>query len=329
MKLPFPRRAESALWLMGQKLPRLEPTPRSEPDWIQANPRFIERASAHAQAKEGGGWVVLDASRRITDEPRRFDVDGREWVAWRTESGVRVAPNTCPHMGARLSDGHCKHGKLICPWHGLALDESRGEWRTQPVHDDGVLIWARLLEDEALTDLPIQAARAPHVLEGTIRQEARCDPEDIVANRLDPWHGAHYHPHSFARLVVTDVSEDAIALRVAYRAFGALAVEVDCTFHAPTRRSIVMTITGGEGIGSVVETHASPIHSGRCAVIETTLACSERPFAQHASRVAGLVRPFLERRAGRLWVEDIAYAERRYDLRRGEEPRRGLKLVSE
>lgn len=329
MKLPFLRKVEDSLWLMGQALPRLESKARSEPDWIQANPRFIERASAHAESKEGGGWVVLDASRRITDTPRRFDVAGQEWVAWRAGGVLRVAPNTCPHMGARLSEGHCQGDKIVCPWHGLALGDSRGEWHTRPVHDDGVLVWARLLQDEAPTDLPIAAPRAPHVLEGTIRQEAQCDPEDIVANRLDPWHGAHYHPHSFARLVVTDVSEDAIALRVAYRAFGSLAVEVDCTFHAPTRRSIVMTITGGEGVGSVVETHATPIHPGRCAVVETTLACSQRPFAQHASKVSRLVRPFIERRAGRLWIEDIAYAERCYEIRRGASPKRGLQLVSE
>ena len=37
-----------------------------------------------------------------------------------------------------------------------------------------------------------------------IRMEAQCEPRDVIANRLDPWHGAHYHPHSFGRLRVIE-----------------------------------------------------------------------------------------------------------------------------
>ncbi|MEM7606851.1 MAG: DUF5914 domain-containing protein [Myxococcota bacterium] len=293
------------------------------PDWEQANPRFIERASAHAQAKGGGGWVVLDASRRI-DKPRAFTVAGREWVAWRTDEGVRIAPNECPHMGARLDGGRCEGRGLVCPWHGLRLDQARGAWRPRPVYDDGVLLWARLLDDEAPTERPVLVERVPHVLEGTLRMEAKCEPEDIVANRLDPWHGAHYHPHSFATLTVLDASVERIAVRVAYRAFGPFLVEVDCVFRAPTRRCIVMTITGGEGVGSVVETHATPLGEGRSAVIETTLAATDR---LPSSRLAAFARPFIEARARRLWIEDIEYAERRYELRTRSARPRHLKVV--
>ncbi len=108
--------------------------------------------------------------------------------------------------------------------------------------------------------------------------EAECDPSDILANRLDPWHGAHYHPHSFARLkVLADEPDQPAGARVAYRVFGPLAVEVDATFHCPDPRTIVMTIVGGEGVGLVVATHATPLGPDRCAVLEATLATSERP----------------------------------------------------
>ena len=317
------------LWLMGKALPALPPADGT-PDWVQANPRFIERASQAAQSRSGGGWVVLDASRRITDAPRRFDVAGQEWVVWRDQVGqVNVAPNACPHMGARLSDGFCEHGKVVCPWHGLALKERRGAWTPMPAHDDGVLVWARLLQDEVPSDAPVVPARAAHVLEGTLRVDAKCEPEDVVANRLDPWHGAHYHPHSFARLRVLDASEERIDVRVTYRAFGTFGVEVDCTFEAPTRRSIVMTITGGEGIGSVVETHATPIATGRCTIIESTLVSSERPGVQNARLLSRMIRPIIEKRAGKLWVEDIAYAERRYEMRAAQDATRHLKVVGE
>jgi isorenieratene synthase len=98
---------------------------------------------------------------------------------------------------------------------------------------------------------------------------------------------------------------------------GPLAVEVDARFHCPDRRTIVMTIVGGDGAGSVVETHATPIGPGRTAIIEATLATSDRPQFTLALRAARFIRPLIERAAARLWIEDIAYAERRHGVRLG------------
>jgi hypothetical protein len=80
-----------------------------------------------------------------------------------------------------------------------------------------------------------------------------------------------------------------------------------------------MTIIGGDGEGSVVETHATPIGPGRTAVVEATLATSDRPQFALALGAARVIRPLIERAAARLWVEDIAYAERRHALRDGAE----------
>jgi len=233
-------------------------------------------------------------------------------------------------MGAELHEGRVEDGRVVCPWHGLALGaEGRGTWQCLKTHDDGVLVWVRAIAGETPTDAPVVSPRPTSFVSGVVRMEARCEPEDIVANRLDPWHGTHYHPHSFATLQVTDKDPDRIALRVGYRAMGPLVVEVDCTFHAPTRRSIVMTITGGDGAGSVVETHATPIDGGRCAVVEATIASSDRKGFHWARRMAPLLRPFIEKRAARLWVEDVAYAERRYALRAGELRGGALRVVRE
>ena len=81
-----------------------------------------------------------------------------------------------------------------------------------------------------------------------------------------------------------------------------------------------MRVTGGEGRGSVVETHATPRASGRdgrprTAVVEATIATSDRPGFATAQRVAPLLRPLMRRAAARLWRDDLAYAERRYALR--------------
>ena len=102
---------------------------------------------------------------------------------------------------------------------------------------------------------------------------------------------------------------------MAKKIVGRIVVETDATFYSPEPRSIVMEIIEGEGKGSVVETHASPIDCGRTAVIEATLATSDRKGFRRAMMVSRLVRPFIERSARRLWVDDAAYAERLYELR--------------
>jgi hypothetical protein len=287
------------------------------PDWVQANPGRIERALQRALALPSGGWFAVDASAQIGRRPRAYTIDGHELVLWRARDGsLRAGPEACPHMGASLACARVRGDEVVCPWHGLALgDEPHGRWRPLACHDDGVLAWVQLSQEADRTPAPILAPRPARFLSGVIRMEAECDPADILANRLDPWHGAHYHPHSFARLKVLADEPERLLVRVAYRVLGPLAVEVDATFHCPDPRTIVMTIVDGEGVGSVVETHATPLGPGRCAVLEATLATSERPGFKLALRAGRLIRPLVERRAARLWVEDVAYAERRFRQR--------------
>ncbi|MBM3526430.1 MAG: hypothetical protein FJX57_26060 [Alphaproteobacteria bacterium] len=110
-------------------------------------------------------------------------------------------------------------------------------------------------------------------------------------------------------------------LDVAYRVTARYHVPVRARFHCPEPRTVVMTILGGEGAGSVVETHATPVRPARSssgprtAIIEATLATSERPGFVLARRGAPLLRPIIGVLAARLWRDDAAYAERRYELR--------------
>ena len=180
------------------------------------------------------------------------------------------------------------------------------------------MTWVQLPGVEPLLDAPVHPPRPSEALVGVIRQEARCAPQDVIANRLDPWHGVHFHPHSFAQLRVLEESPASILLRVSYRIAGRVAMEVDATFDCPSKRVIVMTIVGGEGKGSLVETHATPMGPDRCAIIEATVATSERQGFQMMAR-SGVMRRvmgyFIERRAARLWVEDAEYAERAFAIR--------------
>jgi hypothetical protein len=56
-------------------------------------------------------------------------------------------------------------------------------------------------------------------------------------------------------------------------------------------------------------------------VIEATIAYSDRPGFQVARWLPPLLQPGIRRTARKPWVDDVAYAERRYGLRRrGEFP---------
>ena len=297
---------------------RPPPEAHRQPDWRQADPRWIRQALHRALQLPSGGWQVVDAVRAIGDRPCRYWIDGRELVAWRGTEGPLVAPNACPHLGASLADGALRDGCVVCPWHGLVLGpRGHGGWRTLPSHDDGVLLWVRLDGAEPASPLPYLCTRPDRYLDAVIRMQARCEPEDVIANRLDPWHGIHYHPHSFGSLRVIEQRQDSITVRVLFRATRRMGVEVDARFHCPEPRTIVMTIVDGEGAGSVVETHATRVRPGICAITEATLACSDRVGFRLALRAAGLVRRRMRASARRLWVEDAAYAERRYALRTG------------
>ena len=316
---------------VGRRLPPLpdaEPAPK--PDWAEANPRKIAQALNRACQRPTGGWYVLGGRRRLWSElrsgPATRRVCGTDYVLWLHGGSIFAAPNACPHMGARLHEGRLSGGRLVCPWHGLELGpEGRGAWQCAPVHDDGVLAWIRLAETEQTpTDAPTISPRPSTYLDGVVEIVARCEPQDVLANRLDPWHGVHLHPYGFAELRVTSDGEpgeeDRMRLRVAKRVLGPVCVEVDISFHAETSRCIVMTILDGEGKGSVVETHATPLGTvdgqPQCAIIEATLAGSERPSFRHAGKVAALIRPLIRRSAMALWKDDLPYAERLFELRR-------------
>ncbi|MBB2156328.1 Rieske 2Fe-2S domain-containing protein [Gluconacetobacter diazotrophicus] len=61
----------------------------------------------------------------IRDGPRRVVVEGEGLVVWMAADGQpRVFADRCPHRDARLSAGHVENGRLLCPFHLWAFDES-------------------------------------------------------------------------------------------------------------------------------------------------------------------------------------------------------------
>jgi nitrite reductase/ring-hydroxylating ferredoxin subunit len=303
----------------------------------------IQRALEHALVKPSGGWFVLDATRNLLptrsvrfgrgkNPIHRFVINDREYVAAidPTSQQLVVASAVCPHMGAHLGDGTVStDGCFTCPWHGLKLPMSgdirvsgQGSWDRMRAYDDGVLTWIQPNpNDVGATDAPILPTRPDRFFDAVIRRDGTCEPRDVIANRLDPWHGVHFHPYAFASLEVLAHCDDFLDLRVGYRVTPKHVMTVEARFDCPEPRTIVMTITGGEGTGSIVETHATPVHphtsngGARTTVIEATLATSERPGFAQALKGIAVARPAIRFLANRLWVDDIRYAERLYQRR--------------
>ncbi len=310
---------------------QLLPTARwsaQRPTYRDAEPAIIDAALRRSQRRPSGNWYAFAASDAIRTQPLGTSVAGVELVAWRGEDGgLHVGPGACPHLGADLATGRIDCGALICPWHGLRLDGGREfGWRPYPAHDDGVLAWVRLdrVGGEEPTQRPVLPARPSGVqIDAVTRLVGTCEPQDVIANRMDPWHGSWFHPYSFTRLEVLTSppvddelpeASDRFLVAVTFR-IGRLGVPVVAEFTSPEPRTIVMRIVDGEGTGSVVETHATPVGPGadglpRTAVLEAVVAHSDRPGFAHALRVAPLIKPVMRRAATRLWRDDLAYAER-------------------
>ena len=311
--------------------------PQAGPDrlretWRDARPDRIGAALADALSRPTHGWMVVGASAEVS--PSRSLVRtilGREIVLWRDEDGSLLAgPGACPHLGARLDGCDVVRGEVLCRWHGMPLGRTtQPPWATFAAYDDGVLAWVRLgpVEEGAEpTDRPVLAERPD--LDGAIASvislAATCEPRDIVANRLDPWHGAWFHPYAFSDLTVDDAasSPDRLVLDVAYRLGRRFAVPVRAEFTCPDAATVVMTITEGEGLGSVVETHATLVtapgeHPARTVMTETVVAASDRMGFTVAKGLGALVRAGMRRSQHQLWVDDLEYASRRYALRQG------------
>jgi nitrite reductase/ring-hydroxylating ferredoxin subunit len=301
------------------------------PTYRDAQPAIINAALERSQRRPTGNWFAFAASRDVrARRPFGTRVAGVELVAWRDQHGrLCVGPRSCPHLGADLATAVVHRGALICRWHGLCLNSDTNEfgWTPLPSHDDGVLAWVRLdsVGGEPPLDQPVIAARPTgDTLEAVARLVGACEPADIIANRLDPWHGSWYHPYSFTRLeVLTTPTEDAdrFLVAVTFRV-GRVGVPTVAEFTSPEARTIVMRILDGEGYGSVVETHATPIGldsvgRARTAVIEAVIAHSDRTGFKRARHAAPLISGLMRFAASRLWRDDLAYAERRYQLRTG------------
>ncbi|MFH7027238.1 MAG: Rieske 2Fe-2S domain-containing protein [Heteroscytonema crispum UTEX LB 1556] len=73
----------------------------------------------------GAPWLIAHKSMFAVNQPKIFTICGKDYVLWKNQKGeVSALENTCPHLGAKLSDGWiCKQTNTItCPYHALEFD---------------------------------------------------------------------------------------------------------------------------------------------------------------------------------------------------------------
>lgn len=322
----MPDRGRSRLPFTTRRQPSLADL---TPTWRQARPARIAAALEISQRRSAGGWCVVGARG---DLGRRRSVTrtvaGHEIALWRAGDGtVRATPGACPHMGSLLADCPVINGTLVCRWHGMPLGDGEPGWDPVPAVDDGALLWVRVpgLDDGAPSDAPVSMSRPPMAqsISSVIAVRGECAPVDVIANRLDPWHGAWFHPYAFSHLEVDDDASTPtqLVVDVTFRLSRTVGVPVRATFSCPDSRTIVMEIVEGEGVGSVVETHATPLTGPDAAspvtvVTELVVAHSTRAGFAAVRGLSPVVRALMRHTSRRLWVDDLAYAERRSLLRR-------------
>lgn len=77
---------------------------------------------------EGAPWLLAHKSMLGINQPKKVSLYGTDYVIWKDRTDqVNALPNTCPHMGAMLSEGWCqerddKSSVVVCPFHALEFD---------------------------------------------------------------------------------------------------------------------------------------------------------------------------------------------------------------
>ncbi len=76
----------------------------------------------------GAPWLIAHKSMLTVNQPRKISLYGTDYVFWKDRSGeIHALPNSCPHMGAMLSEGWCQErsnqtSAVVCPFHALEFD---------------------------------------------------------------------------------------------------------------------------------------------------------------------------------------------------------------
>ena len=221
------------------------PQPREDrmtSTWRLAHPVRIAAALAASQEQNSGGWYVAGVEWRRRHG--RLDRPDRRGPRGHASGGRPTAPSSPVRAPARTwvrcwTTARCSATR--CTAAGTAwrsTPEGDRTWSPYRAYDDGVLIWVGLPTDgESPTDRPSLPLRPPlsESVTAVIHWPGTCEPQDVIANRLDPWHGSWFHPYAFSHLVVDDTASDErrLVVDVTFRLNRTWGVPVTRGVHLP------------------------------------------------------------------------------------------------
>lgn len=274
-------------------------------------------ASPHA-----GQWYVVAFSTALAPGKTLVKtIADQEIVLWRTtldQGSVHAASAVCPHWGGPLGGGTVDdHGTLTCPWHGwrfrngYCMNRPRLKLPRYLAHDDGILLWVRLPWDiEDITAPPLQA-RPTDSLAFWFDIPIESDVYHVQENYLDFLHPAEYHTGVFNHCEYLGKDGDVNLVELGYKLPLGGSLKTRTRVWAPTPYQVRNEVYDGLGVGTVIESHITPIHAGHSIIHEIYHV----PRAVTPPRGWSLMRFFMRRSARQIRVEDAVFSARRYRLR--------------
>ena len=315
--------------------------------WAASDPpiatpsRAVIDAALRAIAGPAERQLVRVRGQRQHPPRRPFGTSGRrvELVAWRDGDGHAARRSRrLPAPGRRPVDRHRRRRRTGLPVARAAAGRAAANSAGSRIRHTTTVCWPGCGWTASAAETPTEAPvlpRAPRRRAATRRHPAgrhlraarhHRQPARSVARRLVSPLLVHAAGGAQRTADDYDVAEesDRFLVAVTFR-IGRLGVPVVAEFTSPEPRTIVMRIVDGEGAGSVVETHATPVGPGpdgrpRTAVLEAVIAHSDRRASCTRCAARRLIMPLMRPAATRLWRDDLAYAERLFALRNRANP---------
>jgi phenylpropionate dioxygenase-like ring-hydroxylating dioxygenase large terminal subunit len=236
-------------------------------------------------------WYPVLAAPAVAEKPVGVTRLGLRLVVWRSEAGVHVQRDLCPHRAAPLSAGFIADGRLTCAYHGVQVD-GQGTIVDVPALPGCPLIGRR----DMVRTLPSLEAQgcifawfgdgpaAPFTLPYEFTDPAwtgfLCTAtwathyRYALDNLLDPMHGSYLHANSFT--LAYGSKEDTFRVRDTETGFviekeRQLGVNFDWTEFADTgafwiRLDIPYPPAAGPGGHMRIVGFVGPIEPGHCQV---------------------------------------------------------------
>ena len=172
------------------------------PTYRDAQPAVIDAAMVrHRRPGRAATGSVRRQRQHRPQRPARHLGGGVELSRGAAaERALQSVPGTCPHLGADLSTGtggaavHSSARGTDCAWTAAANSAGSRIRRTTTACSPGCGSIGVGGEEQRGDCRYLRARPAGATLHAVTRLVGTCEPRDIVANRLDPWHGAWYPP---------------------------------------------------------------------------------------------------------------------------------------